>query len=116
MNNVTTEQKLWSIAAHLSYFLGGIGFVLAPLLIFFLKKEDPFVADHAKQALVAHVSILLAGSVVAMLSALLIGILLWPLFLLLLLGLLITSLIAAWKALDGDVYRYPLIQCVVERL
>ena len=116
MNHITTEQKLWSIAAHLSYFFGGLGFVLAPLVIYFLKKEDGFVADHAKQALVAHVVILLAGSVVGMLSVLLIGILLWPFFLLLLLGLLITSLIAAWKALDGEVYRYPLIQSVVERL
>ena len=116
MTIVTTEQKLWSIAAHLSYFFGGLGFVIAPLLIYFLKKEDLFVADHAKQALVAHIFILLAGSVVGMLSVLLIGILLWPIFFLLLLGLLVTSLVAAWKALDGELYRYPLIQGVVNRL
>ena len=38
---VTGEQKLLAILAHLAYFLGGIGFVIAPLVIFILKKTIP---------------------------------------------------------------------------
>jgi uncharacterized Tic20 family protein len=55
---ITGEQKLLAIIAHLAYFLGGLGFVIAPLVIFLLKKDDVFVYDHAKQALVAHLVIL----------------------------------------------------------
>lgn len=113
---ITEQQKLWAIAAHLTYFLGGIGFVVAPFIIFFIKKDDPFVADHAKQALVAHLALLVAGAVVCFLSFLLIGLLLIPALIVLSIGLLVTSILAALKALNGEYYRYPFIQGLVEKL
>ncbi len=116
MSIITTEQKLLAIAAHISYFLGGLGFIVAPLVILLLKKDDPFIADHAKQALVAHVALLIAGAVVGFLSMVLIGLLLVPVLAVLGIGLVITSLIASLKALNGEYYRYPLIQGVVDRL
>ncbi|MDF2500981.1 MAG: hypothetical protein K0Q77_1695 [Anaerosporomusa subterranea] len=113
---VTGEQKLLAIAAHLTYFLGGLGFVLAPLVIFLVKRDDPFVADHAKQALVAHLSMLVVGMVTGILSMLLVGLLLIPVVVLLGLALLVTSILASLKALNGEYYRYPLIQGIVEKI
>lgn len=113
---VSGEQKLLAIAAHLTYFLGGLGFVVAPLVIFLVKRDDPFVADHAKQALVAHLAMLVAGMVTGILSMLLIGLLLIPVVALLGIALLVTSILASIKALNGEYYRYPLIQGIVDKI
>lgn len=114
--NITGEQKLLAILAHLAYLLGGLGFIIAPLVIFLLRKEDPFVYHHAKQALVAHLAILAASVITSLLCILLIGFLLVPVLALLWLLLLITSIIAAVKAADGQFYEYPLIQSFVHKL
>lgn len=102
--------------AHIGYFLGGLGFIVAPLCIFLLKKEDPFVYEHAKQALVAHLVILIASAITSMLCFLLIGFLLMPILAIFWLMLFITSIIAAIKALDGQFYEYPLIQRFVSKI
>ncbi len=114
--NITGEQKLLAILAHLAYLLGGLGFIIAPLVIFLLRKEDPFVYHHAKQALVAHLAILAASVITSLLCILLIGFLLVPVVALLWLLLLITSIIAAVKSADGQFYEYPLIQSFVHKL
>ncbi|WP_371362554.1 hypothetical protein SRRS_36890 [Sporomusa rhizae] len=113
---VTGEQKLLAILAHIGYFLGGLGFIVAPLCIFLLKKEDPFVYEHAKQALVAHLVILIASAITSMLCFLLIGFLLMPILAIFWLMLFITSIIAAIKALDGQFYEYPMIQRFVTKI
>ncbi|MEL7564607.1 MAG: DUF4870 domain-containing protein [Dehalobacterium sp.] len=113
---VTGEQKLLAILAHLAYFIGGIGFIIAPLVIFLVKKDDPFVYDHAKQALVAHVMLLIASVVVALSCILLIGVLLIPVLFVLGIIFVITSLIAAFRALDGKLYAYPFIQGIVNKI
>ena len=87
---VSTTQKLLAIAAHISYLLGGAGYLFVPLLIFLLRRDDPFTAAHARQALCVQVVIGL----------------LW-------LG---CSLLGAWRALNGEDYSYPLIGSLVERL
>lgn len=116
MDTVTGEQKLLALIAHLSYLLGGLGFIIAPLIIFLLKKDDLFVYEHARQALVAHLAILVASAAVGLLCVLLIGILLIPVLAVLWLGLLVTSLLAGVRVLDGALYRYPLIQGLVDKL
>ncbi len=116
MNGITGEQKLLATLAHVSYFLGGLGFIIAPLIIFILKKPDAFVYDHAKQALVAHLAILAASFVVGTLCMLLVGVLLLPILAILWLTLLVTSIIAASRALNGEYYQYPFIQSLVNKL
>lgn len=116
MDNISGEQRLLAIIAHLAYFLGGLGFIIAPLLIFLLKKDDPFVLEHSRQALVAHVAILAVSAVVGLLCALLVGFLLIPVLAALWLVLVVTSLIAGFKALNGEYYRYPLVQGLVDKL
>lgn len=113
---VTGEQKLLAILAHLAYLLGGVGFIIAPLVIFLLKKDDPFVYDHAKQSLVAHLAILMVSIITSALCILLIGILFLPILAILWIVLIVTSIIAAFKALNGELYQYPLIQQLVDKL
>lgn len=115
-SEISGEQKLLAIIAHLAYFLGGLGFIIAPLVIFILKKDDPFVYDHAKQALVAHIMMLLAGIVVGLLCVALIGLILIPVLIILALILLVTSIIAAFRALSGELYQYPFIQGIVQKI
>ncbi len=114
--NITGEQELLAILAHLAYLLGGLGFIIAPLIIFLIKNDDPFVHDHAKQALIAHLAILTASIVSGILCFLLVGLLLLPVMIILWLLLIVTSIIAAIKVADGQLYKYPLIQGLVNRI
>ncbi|CVK18780.1 DUF4870 domain-containing protein [Sporomusa sphaeroides] len=114
--NITGEQKMLAILAHLAYLLGGLGFIVAPLIIFLLKKDDPFVYEHAKQALIAHLAILVLSIITSLLCMIVIGVLLLPVIALLWLLLLVTSVIAAVKAINGEYYEYPLIQKLVQKL
>ncbi len=116
MDTATGEQKLLALAAHLSYLFGGLGFILAPLIIFLIKKDDPFVREHARQALGAHLALLVAGMVVGLRSLILIGLLLVPVLAILGVLLLVTSLIASAKVLNGEMYEYPLIQGLIGKL
>lgn len=116
MNGITGEQKLLGILAHISYFLGGLGFITAPLVIFLLKKDDSFVYQHAKQALIAHLAILAISFIVGTFCMLLIGVLLLPLIAILWIMLFVTSILGALKALNGEDYQYPLIQGFVKKL
>lgn len=115
MYTITGEQKLLVLIVHLSYLLGGLGFILAPLVIYLLKKEDYFVYDHARQALVAHLSVLAISACVFLLCSLFIGVLLLPFLGILWLMLIVTSIIGAIKGLEGQLYRYPLIQDFVSK-
>ena len=103
---VSTTQKLLAIAAHISYLLGGAGYLFVPLLIFLLRRDDPFTAAHARQALCVQVVIGLLGGVVSALMFVLVGFLLVP----------VLVLLGAWRALNGEDYSYPLIGSLVERL
>lgn len=114
--NVTGEQKILAVLAHLAYLLGGLGFIVAPLIIFLIKKDDPFVYEHAKQALVAHLAIAVLSAITGVLSLILIGLLLMPVLAILCLLLFITSIIAAVKAINGETYQYPLIQSLASKL
>ena len=116
MHDATGEQKLCAIIAHLGYLLGGAGFIIAPLVLFLLKKDDPFIYDHAKQALVSHLAILAASLAISFLCFLLYCVLLLPVLAALWVGLVITSFIASYRALSGELYRYPLIQGLVSKL
>jgi len=113
---ITGEQKILAILAHISYFFGGLGFLIAPLVIFLLKKDDFFVYEHAKQALVAHIAIFVISCIIGLSCMLLIGVLLLPIIGLAWIVLLVTSIMGAIKAFNGEEYQYPFIQSFVKKL
>jgi uncharacterized membrane protein len=95
-------SRLLAVLAHASLFFLPI---LLPLILMFVKEDDPFVRHHARQSLVFHLLMLVAGAAAGFLCILLIGFLLVPLVGLL--GLIFT-IIAIIRTLDGDYYRYPI--------
>ena len=114
---VSTSQKILAIAAHISYLLFGVGYILVPLIIVLVRKdEDDFTTEHAKQALCVQVIAALLGVIVGGLMFLLVGFLLIPVLFALGAVWFICSFIGAWRALNGEYYEYPLIGSIVDRL
>ncbi len=113
---ITTEQKLLAIAAHIAWVVGGIGLIVVPLIIYVWRKNDPFIAQHAKQALVAQLTMFVISSLVSLLMVILIGFLLLPALALFWIGFFIAAIMAVVRAADSRPYYYPLIQGFVERL
>jgi uncharacterized protein len=99
---LTSDEKMWAMLAHLSGLiaaaLGGMSF-LGPLVIYLIKKdESPFVADQAKEALNFQIAVLIVAliSVVTCIGPIVVAI-----------GALVYSVLAAMEANKGITYRYP---------
>jgi len=128
------SDRQWAAGAHLlaltlailTAWLAGIAGVLGAGIVYFVKRDDsPFAAAHAKEAINFNLSMLLYSAVAAVIAFLLVGatvltlglgiILTAPAGLLLALAIgaiavmwLVCSVIAAFKAWNGEHYRYPL--------
>ena len=102
------DEKMWAMLCHLSAlaaFIFPFGNVIAPLVIWILKKEEfPHVDDQGKEALNFQISMTIYFIVGALLIFVAIGIVVLPI-----LGIfwLIMIVIASIKANDGEKYRYP---------
>ena len=82
-----------------------LGIVLGPLIVWLARRDQSaFVAAHAKEALNFNISVLLAAVVCALLMLVFIGVLLGTA---LFIAWLVLTLIAAIKASEGELYRYP---------
>ncbi|HEX5155390.1 MAG TPA: DUF4870 domain-containing protein [Parafilimonas sp.] len=95
----TSDEKTLALLAHVLTFVCPI---LAPLIIYLVKKdESSFVAYHAKESLNFQITLLIICFV---LFITIIGILLlW------LVGIaaLVLVIVATIRAADGRLYRYP---------
>ena len=103
-------ERNWGMFSHLSalFIFTGIPFanILGPLVMWLIKKDEmPYAADQAKEALNFQISmtIYLLISIVLMIVA--IGFVLAPAVIL---TNFIYLIVAAVKANDGLLYRYPL--------
>jgi uncharacterized Tic20 family protein len=109
------QSRQWAMFAHLSALAGlviGLNF-LGPLIIYLVKKnEDPYVAQHAREALNFNLSVflyLLVGGISAViLTLVLIGILLFPVLFAIAIAWIVLTIMAGIKANGGELYRYPL--------
>ena len=105
----TKDERTWAMLSHfsaLSMFIVPFGNILAPLIIWLIKKEEmSFVEDQAKEVLNFQISmtIYLIGSII--LIIVLIGI---PILIGLVIFNVIITIIAAISANDGKSYRYPI--------
>ncbi len=104
------EARKWAMICHIIALTGilanGIGYLLGPLIVWLIKKEDdPFIDEQGKEAVNFQITMFIALFVSAILIVIGIGI-----FLLIAIGILMTvfPIIAAVKANDGEHYRYPL--------
>lgn len=112
--NARDDSNAWALAAHLSALLSlVIGFpFVGPLVVYLVKKDDPFVRRHAAEALNFNLSVMLYAIVLGLATLVLIffvvGLALIPVLLLLALLWLVFICVAAVKAGQGEDYRYPL--------
>jgi uncharacterized protein len=106
----SSEEKTWAMLANLAGFLGiafpVIGSILGPFIVWQLKGKDyPLVEDQGKEALNFQISMLIYFVISGVLVILLIGLILLPL---LVIFEFVVMLIAAYRANQGERYRYPL--------
>lgn len=103
------QERTWGMLAHLTALSGFVipfGFIVGPLIIWLIKKdESAFVDDQGKEALNFQISIIIYAVVSSLLILVVIGI-----FLLIAIGILdiVFVIIASVKANSGERYRYPL--------
>lgn len=109
------DARLWAMLCHVSSFLMFTGIpcanVLGPLIVWLVKRDSsPLVADNGKEALNFNITVLIAAAVLFVLLCTGIGaIIAIPGLIALLVAQLVLTIIAAIKAYDGGVYRYPFI-------
>ncbi|MCM2338770.1 MAG: DUF4870 domain-containing protein [Lysobacter sp.] len=132
--NLTENERLWAAGAHLAAlalalltsWVAGIAGALGALGIWILKRdESAFVAEHAKEAVNFNLSMFIYACAAGLIGFLLVGatvltlglgiILTAPAGIVLLLAIgaiavmwLVCSVIATFKAYNGESYRYPL--------
>ena len=108
------DERMWAMLGHLSAFtafISGIGCVLGPLIIWLIKRDTlPFAGEQAKEALNFNISVIIAAVGLWVLTVLTLGIgllLTIPAAMVLFVGWLVLTIVAAVKANNGEHYRYP---------
>ena len=108
-SNPTQDERTWGMIAHLSAFAVFVfpfgGNIIAPLIVWLTRRDtSAFVEAEAREALNFNISVSLGWIVCGLLTYALIGI---PLGVILFLCWLVMTIIAAVKATEGVIYRYP---------
>lgn len=108
-----STDKLLALVSHLGPF-SGMGYFLAPLIIYFVKKDSRYVSHHAMQALVYQgatgilMTLLgLGGFILSFFTMGIAGVVVVPIMMLLAVVLSVFPLIAAYKAFNSEEYLYP---------
>ncbi len=110
-NGEDRSYQTWAMLCHAAglvglLFIPSIGNIVAPLVLWLLKKEEhPFIDEQGKEALNFQISMTIYLWVSGLLCFILIGFALLPI-----LGLfaIIVCIIAIVKTSDGVGYTYPL--------
>ncbi len=102
LSQTTNDERTLAMLCHITGLISFIG----PLIVWLLKKdESEFIDANGKQALNFQISIFIYSIVASMLIVILIGI---PLLIALGLFSLVMIILASVKALNGEVFEYPL--------
>ncbi len=114
--NISKPEKNYAVLLHLSQilgsFLGGVGSILLPLILWLIKKdESSFIDKHGKEVVNFQLSLYIYLIIIYLLGFLTLGLLLIifiPIIILAQILIVIFSIIGAMKASNGDFYTYPL--------
>ncbi len=104
------DQRRWAMFCHLAALLGllgnGIGFLIGPLVVWLIRKDDaPFIDEHGKEAVNFQITMFLAFFLGLLLMLVLVGIVILIAVVIL---MIVMPIVAAIKASNGEHYRYPL--------
>ena len=104
---VTADTRNWATLSHLSGFVVflGIPSALGPLVMWLLRRDDPYAEYHAKEALNFNISFMIYGVVSAVAIVLLVGLILLPVVVI---SWFVLTIKAAIATSNGDYYRYPM--------
>ena len=131
---VSQDDRMWAAATHiltlvaafLTSMLAGVAGALAALVMWFIVRDrSPFAAEHAKEAFNFNLSMFIYACVSGLIALVLIGgtlltlgigaivaipagIVLVMAWFALGIAWLVLTIIAAMKAYEGEMYRYPL--------
>lgn len=103
----TGDERNLAALSHISAFVMflGIPAVVGPFIAWLLKRDDPFVGYHAREALNFNISFMIYGIAAAISIILLIGLILLPIVFV---TWFVLTIVAAVKASAGEYYEYPL--------
>ena len=106
---LTNDAKRWASLCHIIALVGlignGVGFVLGPLVVWLMKKDEhPFIEEQGKESLNFQITMFIAAIVSGILTLVVIGF-----FLLIAVGIVMVvfPIIASIKASNGEHFRYP---------
>lgn len=104
-----SETRTWSILCHasalLGFFVPGAGHILAPLIVWLIKRGDSAEVDeHGKESLNFQISMMIYSVISGILCLIVIG---FALLAILHLANVVLVIIASIKASEGKLYRYP---------
>jgi uncharacterized Tic20 family protein len=102
-------DRTWDVLCHVSALAGFVipfGNILGPLILWLIKRQElPSVDAHGKESLNFQISVTIYMAVAAVLMLVIVGFFL-------MIGIAVASIvlvvIAAIKASNGELYRYPL--------
>lgn len=123
--NVQTQSpslsdRQWAAGAHVAALLAamltslwaGVAGAIAALVVWMLVRDkSAFATEHAKEALNFNLSMFIYAAIAVVLVVFTLGIGLivaLPMWLVLALAWIVCTLLAAFKAYDGQPYRYPI--------
>ena len=123
--NVQTQSpslsdRQWAAGAHVAALLAamltslwaGVAGAIAALVVWMLVRDkSAFATEHAKEALNFNLSMFIYAAIAVLLVIFTLGIGLivaLPMWLVLALAWIVCTLLAAFKAYDGQPYRYPI--------
>lgn len=100
-------SRNWAVAAHASPIAAMIVAMafLGPLVVYLVKRDDPFAREHAREALNFQLTVLLYAFVLVLSIIFLVGLILLPFFAV---AWLVLIILAAVRAGQGEAFRYPL--------
>ncbi len=117
---LSANDRQMAAAAHLvallaalvtSWFAGIAGVIGALIIWFVVRDRSAFAAEHAKEAINFNLSMFIyaVATVVLLVFTLGLGIVIaLPLWIVLGVAWIVCTIIAGFKAYDGQTYRYPL--------
>lgn len=114
--SIDQQARTWALFTHLSslsmYVGVPFGNVVGPLVLWLIRKDDmPFVDDQGKEALNFNISVLLYAVIAGIFALVTIGvglIIAIPLWLILVVGHLVYTILGTINANNGVYHRYPL--------
>lgn len=111
---LSDESKLFGALAYVFTILSGI-------VVYLMKKEDPYAKFHAMQSILFGVVVFVLGiglGIVSFIVGLIpyVGWIIALLLQLVWLGIVILWLFLMWKAYSGEKYKLPLIGAQAEKM